>query len=133
MRKIITKLVHNFLYSINGLVLSSKGLSFKLELIWLILVMILVWHLDIGTLAKIVGVIAAILLLAVEMINTSIELLCDRITRDFDVQIKKIKDVASGSVFLILILKSSILFVVFFVSSASFRCCHLRYGVCKPL
>ncbi len=66
--------------------------------------MILVWHLDIGTLAKIVGVIAAILLLAVEMINTSIELLCDRITRDFDVQIKKIKDVASGSVFLILIL-----------------------------
>lgn len=43
------------------------------------------------------------LLLAFESVNTAIELLCDRITSDYDIAIKAIKDLSSASIFILFI------------------------------
>ena len=42
--------------------------------------------------------------LAFELLNTAIEKLSDKISKNFDADIKKIKDISSASVFIILIL-----------------------------
>ena len=107
MKKIITKLANNFHHSLSGIKDSFKGFSFKLELGWLFIVMILVCYLDTDNLKRALALILAIFLLATEMINTSIEMLCNKITIEFDGQIKKIKDVASGAVFLLVLINLS--------------------------
>ena len=103
MKKIILKLTNNFLYSLNGIRCSFKEFSFSLELVWLFIVMIILYFLQTYSINKVFGLVLAILLLVTEMINTSIEMLCNRITSEFDHQIKKIKDIASGAVFLLVL------------------------------
>lgn len=39
-----------------------------------------------------------VLLLVVELLNTAIEKLCDRMTSDFDVEIRRIKDMGSAAI-----------------------------------
>ena len=53
---------------------------------------------------KLVITLTYFLLLAFEIFNTAIEKLCNKITKDYDKDIKQIKDLASASVFLILII-----------------------------
>ena len=53
---------------------------------------------------KLVITLTYFLLLAFEILNTAIEKLCNKITKNYDMDIKKIKDLASASVFLILII-----------------------------
>ncbi len=43
-------------------------------------------------------------LVSVELLNTAIEVLCDRITTEFDEAIKEVKDIASSAVFIVLML-----------------------------
>ena len=55
------------------------------------------------------------LLLAFELLNTAIEKLSDKISKNFDPDIKKIKDISSASVFIILILLLiSLILILFF-------------------
>jgi len=51
--------------------------------------MIILYFLQTDSINKVFGLVLAILLLVTEMINTSIEMLCNRITSEFDHQIKK--------------------------------------------
>ena len=44
------------------------------------------------------------LLLAVEIINTAIEKLCDKVTTDINPEIKNIKDLSSAAVFVVLLI-----------------------------
>jgi diacylglycerol kinase len=64
---------------------------------------------------KIIIIVIYLMLLAFEVINTSIEKLCDKITKNYDEDIKIIKDLASASVFIVLlILIFLILFTIFY-------------------
>ena len=54
------------------------------------------------------------LLLAFELVNTAIEELCNKITLEIDADIKKIKDISSASVFIILITLIILIFYSFF-------------------
>jgi len=51
------------------------------------------------------------LLLAFELLNTSIEKLSDKITTSFDQDIKKIKDLSSAAVFLVLFVLVSLIII----------------------
>jgi len=53
--------------------------------------------------------------LAFELLNTAIEKLSDKITKNFDEDIKKIKDISSASVFVILSLLIVSLILTIFV------------------
>ena len=100
MKKIFTNLIN----SVNGLKVSLKENSFILEIIGgFILIPYLIVS-DLNNIFKLIIVSIYFLLLAFELINTAIEKLSDKISKKYDPDIKKIKDISSASVFVILIL-----------------------------
>ena len=108
------KLYSNFLNSINGFKEALKEHSFICEIIggfFLIPFLIIV---DTDHLIKILIIIVYFLLLAFELLNTSIEKLSDKIQKDFDIDIKNIKDTSSAAVFIILIILISLVFISIF-------------------
>tara|TARA_Y100000590_G_scaffold300368_1_gene338665 strand:- start:199 stop:534 length:336 start_codon:yes stop_codon:yes gene_type:complete len=98
------KLIKNFKNSVNGLKISLKEHSFILEIVggFVLIPYLIISSIDINF-KLIIGSIY-FLLLAFELLNTSIEKLSDKISKKYDPDIKKIKDISSASVFVILIL-----------------------------
>lgn len=90
--------------SISGLAYACADKSFKAELIMGMILIPTILIASENTLATFAALGTYIFLLAVELINTSIETLCDRITKEHDEAIKAVKDIASAAVFLVLIL-----------------------------
>ncbi len=83
----------------NGLVAVSRSeAAFRQELALLIVGIPLAFFLtaDVGKRFALIGVI--VFTLIVELLNTAIEKLSDRITRDHDPAIKRIKDMGSAAV-----------------------------------
>ena len=97
------KLYKNFINSMNGLKIALKENSFILELIGGIFLLPYLFFLNASLLLKMLILTVYFLLLAFEILNTSIERLCDKLTKEIDEDIRKIKDLASASVFVILI------------------------------
>ena len=105
------KLYQNFLNSINGLKEGFKEQSFLLEILGgLILIPYLIFS-NIDIKFKLLIILAYFILLAFELFNTAIEKLSNKITKEIDQDIKKIKDLSSASVFIILLM---ILILLFF-------------------
>lgn len=96
------KLFYNFLNSINGIKIALKENSFILEIVGGLFLVPYVIFIDISFSMKLIIIAVYFLLLAFEIINTSIEKLCNKITREIDNEIKEIKDLSSASVFIIL-------------------------------
>ena len=111
----IKKLYLNLLYSINGLKVVSKEHSFLLEILLGIILIPYILIIELNFLLKLLIFLIYFLLLAFEIINTAIEKLCDKITQELDPDIKKIKDLASASVFVVLIILIILVIITFFV------------------
>ena len=109
----IKKLYKNFLNSINGIKIALKENSFVLELIGGIFIIPYVIFLETSSLTKLLIITVYFLLLAFEILNTSIEKLCDKITKRKDQDIKKIKDLASSAVFVVLLILIFLLILTF--------------------
>jgi diacylglycerol kinase (ATP) len=116
MIKTIKKLFFNFLNSINGLKIALKEHSFIVEIIGGFVLIPYLIILDLENDFKIIIIVIYFLLLAFELLNTSIEKLSDKITKEFDTDIKKIKDLSSAAVFLILIILLFLLILSIFIS-----------------
>tara|TARA_B100000767_G_scaffold144105_1_gene136024 strand:+ start:402 stop:743 length:342 start_codon:yes stop_codon:yes gene_type:complete len=111
----INKLFNNFFNSINGLKIALTENSFILELIGGIFLIPYLIFLDISIEFKLLILSIYLLLLAFEVFNTSVEKLCNKITIKKDKDIKAIKDLASCSVFIVLlILVLLIIYTLFF-------------------
>ena len=106
----IKKLYSNLINSLNGLKIVSKENSFILEIALGVFLIPYIFLSSIEFNYKIILSILYFLLLAFEIMNTAIEKLCDKVTTDIDPEIKKIKDLSSAAVFLVLTL-----LVVFFL------------------
>ena len=98
------KLYKNFINSMNGLKVAVNENSFILELIGGIFLLPYLFFLDASFLLKMLILTVYFLLLAFEILNTSIEKLSDKITKEIDEDIRKIKDLASAAVFVVLII-----------------------------
>jgi len=111
------KILKNFLNSLNGLKVSLKEHSFILEIIGgFVLIPYLIIS-EINIFFKIIIGTIYFLLLAFELLNTSIEKLSDKISKEYDPDIKKIKDISSASVFIVLILLiTSLILILFFIN-----------------
>ena len=107
------KILSNLINSFNGLRVVIKEHSFKLELLMGLFILPLIILSEIDFYLKIIILVLYFILLSFEIINTSIEKLCDKITTEIDKDIKNIKDLASASVFIILILLLAFLFIAF--------------------
>ena len=100
----IKKIYKNFINSLNGLKIVINEKSFVMELILgvFLLPYVLISNIDFNH--KLLLLVLYFMLLAIEIINTAIEKLSDKFTKDFDNDIKSIKDLASAAVFLTLII-----------------------------
>ena len=98
------KLYKNFINSMNGLKVAVNENSFILELIGGIFLLPYLFFLDASFLLKMLILTVYFLLLAFEILNTSIEKLSDKITKKIDEDIRKIKDLSSAAVFVVLII-----------------------------
>ena len=110
----IKKLYKNFLNSLNGLKVVFKENSFRLEILLGLFLVPYILFSNNELILKIILSILYLLLLAFEIMNTSIEKLCDKITKDLDDDIKKIKDLSSASVFAVLITLLAIFMISLF-------------------
>jgi diacylglycerol kinase (ATP) len=107
----IKKLFFNFVNSINGLRVAFTEHSFIIEVLVGIILIPYLLFLDLNYIFKLLIISVYILLLSFELINTAIEKLCNKITKEIDSDIKMIKDLASASVFMVLM--SLIILIVF--------------------
>ena len=108
----ITKLYKNLINSLNGLKIVISEKSFLMELILGVFLIPYIFLSNIEFNHKLFLFVLYFLLLATEVINTAIEKLSDKITKNYDSDIKNIKDLSSASVFLILL----ILIITFFIT-----------------
>ena len=99
----ITKLYKNLINSLNGLKIVISEKSFVMELILGVFLIPYIFLSSIEFNHKLFLLVLYFLLLATEIINTAIEKLSDKFTKDFDNDIKNIKDLSSASVFIVLI------------------------------
>ena len=113
----IKKLYVNLINSLNGLKIVIKENSFILELIVWIFLILYLFITDISTLFKLLILSVYFLLLAFEIFNTSIEKLCDKITKETDKDIKIIKDLSSASVFVVLFILIILIISTFWVNA----------------
>ena len=113
----IKKLYGNLINSLNGLKIVIKENSFILELIGGILLILYLFITDISTLFKLLILSVYFLLLAFEIFNTSIEKLCDKITKETDKDIKIIKDLSSASVFVVLFILIILIISTFLINA----------------
>ncbi len=113
----IKKLYVNLINSLNGLKIVIKENSFILELIGGIFLILYLFNTDISTLFKIIILSVYFILLAFEIFNTSIEKLCNKITKETDKDIKIIKDLSSASVFVVLFILIILIISTFWINA----------------
>jgi diacylglycerol kinase (ATP) len=89
----------------NGLVFAVRSeQAVREELVVLVLALPAAWLAGATTIRRVELVCAVVLILVVELLNTAIEKLADRLTTNRDQQIKHVKDMGSAAVGLTLIM-----------------------------
>jgi diacylglycerol kinase (ATP) len=89
----------------NGLIFATRSEhAIRQELFALLLALPLAWLVGATTVRRVELVAVVLLLLAVELLNTAIEKLADRLTTDHDPQIGHIKDMGSAAVGVVLLI-----------------------------
>ena len=83
----------------NGLAFAIRSeQAIREELVALVLALPLAWLIGVSNMRRIELVAAVVLVLIVELLNTAIEKLADRLTTDRDLQIGQVKDMGSAAV-----------------------------------
>ena len=85
--------------SLNGLIFAFRSeQAVREEVVALILALPLSWLVGVTPARRVELVVVVLLLLVVELLNTAIEKLADRLTLDHDPQIGRVKDMGSAAV-----------------------------------
>ena len=93
----------------NGLVFAARSeQAIREELLALLLALPLAWLIGTTMVRRVELVAVVLLLLAVELLNTAIEKLADRLTTDHDPQIGHVKDMGSAAVGFVLLLIAAV-------------------------
>lgn len=93
----------------NGLVFAARSeQAIREELLALLLALPLAWLIGTTMVRRVELVAVVLLLLAVELLNTAIEKLADRLTTDHDPQIGHVKDMGSAAVGVVLLLIAAV-------------------------
>jgi diacylglycerol kinase (ATP) len=83
----------------NGLAFAIRSeQAVREELFALVLSLPLAWVIGTTTMRRIELIAAVVMVLVVELLNTAIEKLADRLTTDHDLQIGRVKDMGSAAV-----------------------------------
>lgn len=99
----MANLVRNLKNSLSGLRAALSDRSFRAELMLGVVLTPIVATSSALTSLKLTILGTYFFLLAIELINTALEKLCDRVTLEHDLAIKSVKDMASAAVMLTLV------------------------------
>lgn len=103
-KKNLKRLKSAFFYSIQGIFTAYfKEKAFKDLSIFFIFLALIILILPISVLDKFLIVGFWLLVMAAELINSALEILSNKITKEFDKEIKQIKDYGSAAVFILLV------------------------------
>lgn len=103
------KWFRSFLFAINGIKCFYKEETHaKVHTIIALAVIILGWYVGISNLEWCAICLCIGVVISAEIMNTAIERLCDRVTKQHDPLIKKTKDLASGAVLIVSIMSAII-------------------------
>lgn len=100
-------------YAVKGLATLASERNFKIHLVFAVLVLGAGYYFDISNTEWTTITICIAMVLMAEGFNTALELLCDRITKEEDAEIKKIKDASAASVLIMAMGTAVIGFVIF--------------------
>jgi diacylglycerol kinase (ATP) len=93
----------------NGLIFAARSeQAIREELFALLLAVPLAWLVGTTMIRRVELVAVVLLLLAVELLNTAIEKLADRLTTDRDPQIGHVKDMGSAAVGVVLVIIAAV-------------------------
>jgi len=89
-----------FQYGLNGIRIAGLTSRLNLLSIFAILAGVLCFLLKVSVNEQVMVLVCIIIVFAFEMINTSIELICNMIEPNQNIKIKEIKDISAGAVLL---------------------------------
>ena len=114
------KRVHSFKYAWKGIRLGwEEEANFRFQTVCAALALALAFVLQISRIEWLLVLLAMGIVLTAELINTSLEELCDMLQPSHDPHIAKIKDLAAGAVFLsswVALLIGAFVFIPRFIS-----------------
>jgi len=94
-------LFKNSKYALSGLRSTFRNeMSFKLEIIATIPLLILIYIVDYSSIEKTVLLITLFLILIVELLNSAVENVVDMATKEYHILAKNAKDMGAGAVFI---------------------------------
>jgi len=101
----INKLKKSLIYSCTGIKATFKNdYSFRLEVYLLPFLLISLYFFQVSMFRKMIMLAVYLVVLSLELINSAIERLADRVTMEHDLAIGFVKDAASAAVLLALVL-----------------------------
>ncbi|TKT73598.1 diacylglycerol kinase [Afipia massiliensis] len=104
-RVVLSRMCRATINSRNGLAFAFRSeQAFREELIALLLAIPLAWLIGVTPARRLELVMVVLLLMVVELLNTAIEKLADRLTTDHDPQIGRVKDMGSAAVAVMLLI-----------------------------
>ncbi len=108
------KRITSFRHALNGLATALKrDLHIRLHLVATIVCVALALILGISTTEWFAILLAIGLVIVSELINTALEILCDKVSPDYDSAIGKIKDISAGAVLIAALIAAIIGIIVF--------------------
>ncbi len=93
--------------------LFAESRNARIQLVTFLLVLIAGFIVDLNRFEWLWLMIASAIVLVLEAMNTSIELLADVYTQEFNLKIKQVKDIAAGAVLIASIFAAIVGFVIF--------------------
>jgi diacylglycerol kinase len=96
----LKKKIESVRHSFSGIRIAWRGeFNFKLNVIYALMALILSWSLHLSRIEFLIVLFAIGFVLAAEILNTTLEELCDKHQQTYDLRIAKIKDLAAAFVF----------------------------------
>jgi len=109
----LRRLVHASRYSVNGLRAAFRHeAAFRQELAFGLPLLVAAWWLDVSRWQSLLLSAAVVFVWIVELLNSAIEVLADRVSTDWDPLIGRAKDIGSAAVMLSLLLAAAVWGVV---------------------
>ncbi len=103
-----------FKHALNGIFLMGKSeKNVRIHFVLFLLVVCTGFFFQLSKLEWIAVLLCSAMVFCLEMVNSALEKICDKITTEKDVDIKWIKDVAAGSVLVASFFSLIIAFVIF--------------------
>ncbi len=109
----ITQIINAFVNSLKGLRIAVREeFAFRIEIIASAIILPLIFYFDFSSVEKGILILNLFIILTVELLNSAVEAICDRVSMEHHDLIAKAKDTASAAVLMALI-SFGLLFVYF--------------------